>query len=148
MSGIFHCWEQRFWKFKDIWIPWVGSGVVLKHRFEGPISRVFDSRDLWWALWRCLTSSQVIRMLLVQGHTLRTTGVETTHSGSPTCGAFKVTPVTTSAEGKGSWGSWWGDPPLGTSKINAAGGVSGDKETQVALKNRIFKNLILKMTKK
>lgn len=80
-------------------------------------------------------------MLLVQGHILRTTGVETTHSWSPTCGAFKVTPVTTSAEGEGSWGSKWGGLPFGTPKINAAEGVCGSRETQVVLKNRIFKNV-------
>ena len=57
-----------------------------------------------------------------------------------------MTPVTASVEGEGSWGRRVGDPLRGTSKINAAGGVWGDREMQAALKNRIFLNLILKVT--
>jgi len=50
-----------------------------------------------------------------------------------------VTPVTTSAEGEGSWGRKGEDSPLGTSKINAVGGVSGTRETQEALKKKNIK---------
>ena len=57
-----------------------------------------------------------------------------------------MTPVTASVEGEGSWGRRVGDPLRGTSKINTAGGVLGDREMQAALKNRIFLNLILKVT--
>lgn len=94
-----------------------------------------------------LTDSQVMQRLQVQDHTLRTAGLETAHLGEcPTWGAFTVTPVTASVEGEGSWGRRVGDPLRGTSKINTAGGVLGDREMQAALKNRIFLNLILKVT--
>lgn len=51
-----------------------------------------------------------------------------------------MTPRTASAGGEGSSGRRGEDPPLGTSKISAVGGVSGIRETQEALKNRMLKN--------
>lgn len=109
---------------------------LLKHILLGPTSRVSNSVVLGWASKpEFLPSTQVMQMLLVKATLWEPWFRNNTLERCPTCGAFKVTPVT-SAEGEGSWGRRREDSPLGTSKINAVGGVLRTKETQEALKKK------------
>ena len=140
IPGILHSWEQRCLSFRGSQHP---LRSLLKHRFLGHPPEFLTQQFWGWGLEICIANKFPGGggggMQLV-GATLWEPPVQKKHTrGNPTCGAFKVTPRTASAGGEGSSGRRGEDPPLGTSKISAVGGVSGGRETQKVLENRMEK---------